>query len=92
VTVEPTPGNDGKTIKACNRGLRENSRENLRAVGLPQDMRGVTEHSQTYVSDDTADCVHRKNIQCVIAADVELELGRKVANRSAHHTEADGGS
>jgi hypothetical protein len=52
----------------------------------------VQEDIQTYVSDYTADCVHRKNIQRVIVAEEELELGREIANCSAHHTEADGSS
>ena len=93
VSVEPTPANAGKTIKACNRGLGEDSREYLRrVVSSPQDTQGVTEHDQTYVSDETAHCVHRKNIQCIIAVEIEFELGRKVANSSAKNTKTDGGS
>jgi hypothetical protein len=89
VPVEPTPRDGGNAISTCNGGLREDPRENLRVMGMSQDVREVI---QTYISDYTANCMHCKNIQRVIVAEDELELGCEVANSSAHHTEAYGGS
>jgi hypothetical protein len=36
--------------------------------------------------------MHSENVQRVIVVEEELELGREVANSSAHYTEAYGGS
>ena len=84
MSIEPTPGNGGSAIKARNRGLRKDAREYLRRVAdVSQDMQGVAENNQAYVSDHAADCVHRENIQGVVVVEEELELGRKIANSSA---------
>ena len=91
VAIKPTARNGGYAISASDRGLSEDTRENLERAMSKECIQYlyVTECNRTYVSNYTADGMHGKNIYGIVIVEEEFKLSCKVANSATKHAKCD---